>query len=118
MPPNSGQEPLNLTMVEAQTSSEKTCSLSSSPNAIDDETKVVERNMESETTSIGPSGEDEVQVSADKKAPTEQPESAYITGLSLYAVLAGLTLVVFLSMLDQTIVVTVSVSLPFGHLSC
>lgn len=105
-------------MVEIQPSSEMTSSLSSRPDTIDNETNVVGQKMESESASIGPSIVDEVQASAKKESPTEiHPESTYITGWSLSAVLAGLTLVVFLSMLDQTIVVTVSVSLLFGLFS-
>ncbi|KAE8450293.1 hypothetical protein EG329_006721 [Mollisiaceae sp. DMI_Dod_QoI] len=50
------------------------------------------------------STDDYVQPPAASSEPT--PETEYITGLRLYAVLAGLTLVVFLIMLDQTIVVT------------
>lgn len=37
----------------------------------------------------------------------EDPETEYITGIALYGVLFGVTLVVFLIMLDQTIIVTV-----------
>lgn len=39
--------------------------------------------------------------------PSDEAEDQYITGIKLYLVLFGVTLVMFLVMLDQTIVVTV-----------
>jgi hypothetical protein len=39
---------------------------------------------------------------------TEEPEHEYITGSKLWAVLASVTLVLFLTLLDMSIIVTVS----------
>lgn len=66
-------------------------------------------NMDRDSATLNPEN-DEVHL------PTESSQdSEYITGFRLYAILAGLTLVMLLIMLDQTIVVTVSVSLLLVH---
>jgi hypothetical protein len=64
-------------------------------------------------------------VTAEKKAdsnPTvtadEVPEHEYITGVKLWLVLAAVTLVVFLMMLDMSIIVTVSdILLPWRQMT-
>ncbi|CZR51585.1 related to MFS multidrug transporter [Phialocephala subalpina] len=95
--PRTSQAP-RLEVAAAAVSSEKMSSHSSGPDNV--EKAKDRRNMARDSTTLT-SEDNEVQPSTELS-----PESEYITGLRLYAVLTGLTLVMLLIMLDQTIVVT------------